>query len=222
MKQTPNSWHLQRGPRKVLYRTASDAIERLRQACLIVFGPDGVSAHESWTGGHARNFQEWEHDGRPDVRLNMMRSALFATAYGPAFDSACRELKMELRRSALDAMERFNKGMLESGGPLFEAVEQKDGTLQFVVKQTSSDEEVIAATADKVGHNLFQDSSNQARELLVFLGRVHETNTGKPIDGPKEAGAAWLACYSEERESETARVFKVLNDAWVATRPSVK
>lgn len=80
------------------FPTAHDAEEGLRQACLIVFGPDGISTHEGWTGGHAENFRLWEREGRFDEAAAMMRSALLATARGPAFDSACQQIKSKLRR----------------------------------------------------------------------------------------------------------------------------
>ena len=207
------------------FKTASDAEERLQQACLIVFGPDGLTSHDGWARKHAQNFHLWEQEGRLEQGVEMMRSALLATAHGPHFDSACQELRSELRRSATEAMLRVNKDM-ESSGRRFDAVEQGDGSLQFFVRDdwTAAERErreqaTVEGISDKVGHNLFNDQSEQARQLLAFLSRVQEESAGKAIDGPREAGAAWLTCFAEGGDSQIGQAFKPLNDAWLATRP---
>ena len=142
--------------------------------------------------------------------------------YGPAFDAACKDMKIELRRGVLDAMERFNQGTRESGGPTFETVEQEDGTLGVIFKQHRSDEDLVKDMVYKIGKNLFHDQCDQARELLAFLERVWQGSKGKPIDNPTDAGAAWLACYTEDSATALAQAFKTLNDAWAATRPAVE
>ena len=131
----------------------------------------------------------------------------------------------------IDAMDRLNED-LEKTGHKLEAVKQPDGTVQFVSKQMWSDEEIkrkerqdSEAVLNAIGGNLFEDQSNEAKQLLEFLRVVYKTNMGKNLEARKEAGAIWFACsevVDQDPDSEVARTFTVLNDAWTATRSDKK
>jgi hypothetical protein len=57
--------------------------------------------------------------------------------------------------------------------------------------------------------------------LLAFLSAVYQTNMGKDVETSKDVGTIWFACsevVDKDPDSEVARTFKVLNEAWTATR----
>ncbi|MDP2651670.1 MAG: hypothetical protein Q8O94_00860 [bacterium] len=127
----------------------------------------------------------------------------------------------------IDAMEQLNKD-LEKTGHKLEAVNQPDGTLQLGYKQIWSDEEIkrkerqdSEAVLETIGRNLSEDQSNEAKQLLAFVSVVCHTNMGKDLETPKDVGTIWFACLEvvdKNPDSEVARTFKVLNEAWTATR----
>src|SRR5262245_39396861 len=74
---------------------------------------------------------------------------------------------------------------------------------------------------DRVGNGISNDESTEAKHLLAFLAQFYETNTGKPMTTPREVGVAWCACLElrqQQPDSELAKTFNSLNDAWAATR----
>ena len=211
------------------YETAEEAEKFLRRASRVVFGAEGVTEHEAWIEGHVNNFRDWEEEGRFAEAHKMMCAGLGLTASGPAFEAAFNEVKAELVTQVQEGTEWMNKEFLEGTGHKLEAVKQPDGTVQFLYKQTWSDEEIqqkeqkdSEAMLNAVGHNLLKDESPEARQLLAFLSVVYEKNMDKDLDTPKDIGKVWFACFAavnEEPDSEMARTFKVLNDAWAATIP---
>lgn len=209
------------------YDTAESAEDALRRASNAVFGKEAVTEHEEWIQGHLKNFREWQAEGRFQTAQKMMRTGLLLTGYGHAFKVACEKVRAEAVAQGLKAMETLNRD-LEKTGHKLEAVKQPDGTVQFAYKQTWSDEEIkqkerqdSEAVLNTIGRNLSEDQSNEAKNLLAFLTLVYQTNMGKDLETPKDVGAIWFACsevVDKEPDSEVAQTFKVLNDAWTATR----
>ena len=210
------------------YDTAESAEDALRRASNAVFGKEAITEHEEWIQGHLKNFRDWQAEGRFQTAQKIMRAGLLPTAYGHAFEVAFDEVKAEAVAQGVKAMEYLNKEFLEKGGHKLEAVKQPDGTVQFAYKQTWSDEEIkrkerqdSEAVLNTIGRNISEDQSNEAKQLLAFLSVVYQTNMGKDLETPKDVGIIWFACsevIDKEPDSEIARTFKVLNDAWTATR----
>jgi hypothetical protein len=77
------------------------------------------------------------------------------------------------------------------------------------------------AILDRVGIDLSADESLEAKRLRAFLAKVHPNNANSELSTPQDIGRAWFACLQildKDPASELAQLFKVLNDAWTATR----
>ena len=59
-------------------------------------------------------------------------------------------------------------------------VEQEDGSVQVQYQKISSDEQ-IERILHAIGNNLLNNHSNEGRQLLAFLAKVHEANADKPM-----------------------------------------
>lgn len=84
-----------------------------------------------------------------------------------------------------------------------------------------NDRELANSILDKVGTQLSDDESVEALRLRAFLAKIRDNHAGSELKTPRELGVAWFACLQvQDREpaSELAKLFKVLNDAWSATR----
>ena len=127
----------------------------------------------------------------------------------------------------LEALGEINT-VLEKGGHKLELVNEPDGGVKFVNTKTWSDEEINRkkkqdgeGVFNAIGGNLFTDPSNEAKQLLAFLDNISQTYNGKRVETPMDAGQVWFGCItllSDEPDSELARKFKILNEAWSATR----
>ena len=210
------------------YDTAERADDGLRRASRAVFGQEGITEHEEWIQGHVKNFLHWQAKGRFHRAQKMMRTGLLLTAYGHAFEEACKEVKAEALSQAQEATEWLNKDFLEKTGHRLEAVKQPNGTLRFVYKRIWADEEIKRkehedweSVLNAIGRNLLEDRSNEAKQLLAFLSVVYQKNMGKDLESPKDVGVIWAACLEvldKDPNSEVAQTFKALNDAWTATK----
>ena len=208
--------------------TAEPAADGLRRASRAVFGQEGITEHEEWIQGHVKNFLDWEAKGSLQRAQKMMRTGLLLTAYGHAFEEACKQVKAEALTQAQETTEWLNKDYLEKTGHRLEAVKQPDGTLQLVYKQIWSEEEIkrkedeVGETVlNAIGRNLLEDRSNEAELLLAFLSVVYQTNMDKDLETPKDIGVIWFACLEvldKDPNSEVAQTFKVLNGAWTASK----
>src|SRR5437016_9331315 len=87
------------------YESADAAEHSLRQVCGVVFGPDGIGAHEEWIQGHVKNFRDWDRFARAQKAVI---SGLLLTAYGRAFKAACKAVQAERVEKAIEATETLN------------------------------------------------------------------------------------------------------------------
>lgn len=74
---------------------------------------------------------------------------------------------------------------------------------------------------DRVGTDLSADESVEAKRLRAFLEKIHTTSADRELKTPRDIGLAWFACLrlqDKDPDTELAQLFKVLNDAWTATR----
>lgn len=210
------------------YDTAESAEQFLRLASRAVFGQEGITDHEKWIDEHVKNFHKWQAESTLEKMLKMMCAGLLLSAKGRAFETACKQFKEEAEAQVKNGIEWLNKDFLEEGGHKLDAVKQQDGTVQFAYKQIWSDEEIKRkkredgeAILNAVGRNLLEDQSYEAKALLAFLGVVNQENMDKGLETPKDVGAIWFACLEvvdKEPNTPVALTFKVLNDAWAATR----
>jgi hypothetical protein len=105
-------------------------------------------------------------------------------------------------------------------------LERPDSRIQAV--EIWSDEQIERndyqlgnAILERVGIDLSADGSLEATRLRDFLARVHPGDTESELRTPQDIGRAWFACLQtldKEPASELAQLFKVLNDAWTASR----
>ena len=82
------------------------------------------------------------------------------------------------------------------------------------------DRKLANSILEKVGTDLLADESTEATRLRTFLGKIRQTDSGDP-NSPRDMGLAWFACLQiqdKDPASELAQLFKVLNDAWTASR----
>ncbi len=209
-----------------LYDTAEDAESSLYRACRAVFGKEGLSAHEKWIQGHINNFKEWEAKGDFLRAQKIQRIGLMLTAYGKAFKAAFNAVKAEAIEDF--DVEGFNKEFLKDSGHRLEVVKQADDTAQLAYKQIWSDEDILKkkqelgeAVLNQVGNNLLQDESPQAKVLLAFLSTVYKANMDRNIETAKDIGVLWFACMElldKDPDSEIAKAFDTLNNAWAETK----
>lgn len=214
------------------YDSAESAADCLRFATRAVFGKEGAAIHEKWVEGHIENFRTWQADGSFQRMQKIMRAGLQLTAYGPAFKAACQQFREETVAQATEAAEQLNKGFLKDWGHKIEAVKQRDGLTKFVYKDILSDEEIERkerelgeSVFNAIGQNLLEGQSTEAKQLLAFLSQVHQANMGKDLETPKDVGIIWFACLqvlAKKPDSQVAQTFKVLNDAWTATKSDKK
>ena len=84
-----------------------------------------------------------------------------------------------------------------------------------------NDRELANAILEKVGTDLFTDETVEAHRLRTFLLKVRHTDADSELKTPRDLGLAWFACLQVEDKdpaSDLAQLFKMLNDAWAATR----
>ena len=84
-----------------------------------------------------------------------------------------------------------------------------------------NDRELANTILEQVGSVLCADESVEATRLRAFLGRIRHTDADTELKTLRDFGVAWFACLQvedSEPESELAKVFKMLNDAWNARR----
>lgn len=213
------------------YDTAELSEKGLRRASRAVFGPEGIMAQEKWIMGHADNFRAWELEGSFSKTHELMRKGLLLSAYGRAFESACHQYRNEAMADASKIIESFNKD-LEQTGHKMEPVKQPDGTYRFLHKKIWSNEEIERKNREvgevlfiTLGNNLLKDQSPEANELRNFLAVVYQTNMGVPLETPKQVGTAWMACLEaqhDDSDSEVAKTFTVLNNAWDTNKCEIK
>ena len=214
------------------YETAKDAGDYLRSACRAVFGKEEAAKHAEWVEGHIKNFLDWESNGSFKRMQKVMRAGLQLSAYGPAFDAACAQFREEAEAEVKKNIDWLNKEFLETGGHKLEAIKQPDGTTKVVHKKIWTDDEIQRkeretgeAVLNAIGKNLLEDHSHEARQLLAFLGVLYQTNMGEPLENPKQAGISWIACLEiqdKDPNSETAKTFRVLNNAWNNNKCEIK
>jgi len=207
------------------YENADDAEDYLHTACRIVLGEEGVVKNQEWIKGHIDNFREWEEGDRFNRSQKVMSMGLRIVAYGKAYNSAFNAMKEELLTTATESL---NEGLLNAGGHRLEVVKQRDGLTQIQYKQIWSDEkiaenkrEMSEAVLNSIGNNLLNDDSTEALSILGFLQEVYWDNAEKEIKTSRDIGTVWLACLAttnEEPDSEVAKIFNQLSDAWLATR----
>lgn len=126
-------------------------------------------------------------------------------------------------------MDSLNKDLLEGRGHKLELARLADGSLGIAYKQIWSDEEIVKkkkedyeAILSGIGQGLLDDSSEEAKELLIFLYDSYEANVGKKPESASDIGKAYFACMEigkEEPESEIAKEFERLSDALHEARP---
>lgn len=213
------------------YDTAQLSEKGLRWASRAVFGPEGIMVHEKWIRGHAENFRAWEVEGSFSKTHELMRKGLLLSAYGRAFESACQRYRNEVMADASEIIDSFNKD-LEQTGHKMEPVKQPDGTYRVLHKKIWSNEEIERKNREvgelllvTIGNNLLNDQSPEANHLRNFLGVVYQTNMNVPLETPKQVGTAWMACLEaqhKDSDSEVAKTFRVLNDAWDTNKCEIK
>ena len=84
-----------------------------------------------------------------------------------------------------------------------------------------NDRDLANAILEKVGTDLSVDESTEAKRLRAFLVKIRHRDEHGELNAPRDFGVAWFACLQvqdQEPASELAQLFKVLNDAWSATR----
>jgi|SRR5687767_12952409 hypothetical protein len=84
-----------------------------------------------------------------------------------------------------------------------------------------NDGQIGNAILERVGNGLSIDDSPEAKRLRAFLAKVQPTIAGTGLTAPQDLARAWFACLQildKDPASELAQLFKVLNDAWTATR----
>lgn len=213
------------------YDTAEFAEKGLRWAVRAVFGPKGIMEHETWIAGHAENFRRWEAEGRYSKVHEMMRKGLLHSAHGAAFETASQRYRDEAMADASQIIASLNKDLDKTGHKL-ESVKQQDGSYQVVHKKIWSDEEIERnereageTVLNAIGKNLLEDQSTEAKQLLSFLAAVYQANTGKALEASKDVGISWIACLvvqDKDPDSETVRMFRVLNSAWNSSKCAIK
>ena len=214
------------------YSSAKDAEELLDRSARAVFRPEDYGKHADWVRGHGEKFRQWESLGGFEKHQAFMRRHFLTVARGTDFDQACQRLRAEAQKLGLEAMDHINQDFLDSTGHRLEAARDPDGTLRFEYKQTWPDaqirehqESLVANIAEAIGQKLLTSSSETGvamREFLVDVGRVH---LGRNLEEAGDIGGMWLRCCDllrEHPESETAKAFKVHNDAWDAESPGEK
>lgn len=210
------------------YDTAESAKDVLYRACHAVFGKEGLAAHEKWIQGHVENFKEWEAEGDFLRAQKIQRTCLMLTAYGKAFKATFNAVKTKAVEDF--DVEGFNKEFLKDSGYRFEVAKQADGTAQLAYKQIWSDEDILKrkeelgeAVLNQVGNNLFQDESPEAKALLAFLAAGYKANMDRDVETAKDIGVMWFTCIellNKDPDSEMAKAFDALNDAWAETKPN--
>lgn len=214
------------------YDSAEKSADYLRRATCAVFGKERAANHEKWVEGHIKNFIDWEANGSFERVQKVMRAGLQLSAHGPAFDAACKQFREEAEAEVKKGIDWLNKDFLEAGGHKLEGVKQPDGTTKVMYKQIWTDEEIERkeretgeAVLNAIGKNLLEDQSTEAKQLLSFLAMVYQTNTGQALDAPKDVGISWAACLEvqdKDPNSETAKTFRVLNNAWNSNTCKIK
>ena len=210
------------------YSSAEDAEKNLRRVARIVFGEQGIGEHEQWVQGHGENFRLWEVDGRFERMQKAMCGGMRTNMYGKAYREAYAAVRQSFIEQVKEGAAWLNNDFLERTGHRLEPVEQADGSFVVQHKKIWSDEqiekkerEVDNAIANTIGTNISNDESIEARRLLAFLANVYSVNTDKEMKTPRDIGLAWFACLQlgdQEPNSELAKTFKSLNDAWSNTR----
>lgn len=206
------------------YQTAEKAEDYLRTAIEVVFGSEGVAKHEEWIRGHGENYRQWEAEERLEESQNLLRKGLLLSAHGPAFNEAFRNFKKLFRSKAVKSMEWINKEYLENTGHRLEVTETEDDPFKIMYKKIWSDEkiaenekEVSEGILMAIGTNLLNDESEEAKNLVEFLEMVYEINIDEELEKERAIGGMWLGCLEIENEdanSEIAKEFRVLNNAW--------
>jgi hypothetical protein len=77
------------------------------------------------------------------------------------------------------------------------------------------------AILERVGTDLSADESAEAKRLRIFLGQIRQTDAGGGLDSSRDIGLAWFGCLQildQDPASDLAQLFKILNDAWSASR----
>jgi hypothetical protein len=210
------------------FSSAESAETNLRHVARIVFGEQGIGAHEQWIRGHGENFRAWEADGSLESAQKIMCGGLRTNMYGKTYMEAYAATRQSFVEQVKEGTAWLNKDFLEQTGHRLEPVEQADGSLNVQHKKIWSDEQIEQkkredndAILNAVGKNISNDESVEARRLLAFLSNVYAANADKEIKTARDIGLAWLPCLKLEDQapnSELAKTFKGLNDAWDATR----
>jgi hypothetical protein len=200
------------------FRSAADAEEALSRSVRAVFGAENYDKHAGWVQGHADNFRLWENQHIFDKSQRFMRLALWASARGAGFEQACRKVKDEARKLALEAMDRINKD-LETTGVRYEAVLGADGALDLWIADDLGQESRAARIANDISHNLLAASSEAAVTMRGFLRSLSRDGQVGDTEETESIGRIWLRCHDsseQDPESERAKAFKAVNDAWWA------
>jgi len=213
------------------YDSAERAATSLRWASRAVFGKTEAINHEKWVNSHIQNFRDWETNGCFEKMQNVMRSGLLLTARGHDFEAACQRFRDEAMADATEIMGVLNED-LEKTGHKLEPVKLSDGTYSVAYKKIWSDDEIQRkeretgeAVLNAIGKNLLEDQSSEAKQLLSFLAVVYQTNICEALEAPKDVGISWVACLEiqdKDPNSETAKTFRVLNNAWDSNKCDIK
>jgi hypothetical protein len=129
------------------------------------------------------------------------------------------------KRKTAESIERLNKQYLEGWGHKLEMVRDPNGSTRVAYKQILSDEEIREKEERMVmgiGHALWSDNSGAAKSLLGFLGAVHETGTGKKLEGPRDVAQVWFALLKLQESGNEPRLVKLFDELsapWIAQLP---
>jgi len=187
----------------------------MRYAYLAVRGPEEAERMSEAITKHAQAF-----DTDPGVWEKLRQESLGLA--GPKTQDHVTVAK------GLAAAVALNKDLFEAGGHRMEFERQPDGRLTFAYKQIWSDEDVQrkkladAETITKsIGTSLLEDASPEGQRLVRFLREFHRSNPEHAPETSMALGKLWMACVSfsnDNPNSDIAKEFTVLNDAYTATK----
>ena len=191
----------------------------MRYAYLAVRGPEEAQRMSEGIARHAQAF-----DADPGVWEKLRQDSL--NLAGPKTEDYVTVAK------GLAAADNLNKDLFEAGGHRLEFARQPDGRLTFAYKQIWSDDEIqrkkasdAEAITKSIGTSLLEVSSAEGRRLVQFLIEIHRSNAEHGPETSMVLGKLWLACISfakENPDSDIAKEFTVLNDAYSPTKPELE
>lgn len=191
----------------------------MRYAHIAVQGPEEAERMSDAIAKHAQVF-----DADPGMWEKLRQESL-----GLAGPKTQDHITVAKRLAAADSL---NKDLFEAGGHRMEYARQLDGRLTFTYKKIWSDEDIQrkkearAETITKfIGTSLLEDTSAEGQRLVQFLLEIHRSNAEHGPETSMALGNLYMTCASfsnKNPNSDIAREFTALNDAYSATKPDLE